>query len=60
MRSRILRRTAIVAAVLSAALAMLATGCSRKSGPNQIVVGVYGSLTGNDADFGQSTKRGGR
>ncbi len=39
-------------------LALLMTGCGGNTGQNELVVGEYGSLTGNDADFGQSTKRG--
>ena len=38
-------------------LALLALGCARR-GSDELVIGEYGSLTGNDADFGQSTKRG--
>ncbi|MFN8587895.1 MAG: ABC transporter substrate-binding protein [Candidatus Eisenbacteria bacterium] len=48
-----------------AALALVAAalaGCGGKGasngGANEIVVGVYGSMTGNDATFGQSTKGG--
>jgi branched-chain amino acid transport system substrate-binding protein len=37
--------------------ALLAGGCGRGS-QEELVVGVYGSLTGNDATFGQSTKNG--
>ena len=58
MRSRVLRRNGIAIAVLTAGLAMFAGGCAPKPGTNEIVIGVFGSLTGNDADFGQSTKRG--
>jgi branched-chain amino acid transport system substrate-binding protein len=36
---------------------LLSAGCGG-SGSNEIVVGVYGSMTGNDADFGQSTSKG--
>ena len=52
-----------VAALALIALAPLA-GCSSqggaggKSGQDEIVIGEYGSLTGNDATFGQSTKAG--
>ena len=42
---------------LALGLALLAAGCGGK-GSNDLVIGEYGSLTGNDADFGQSTKRG--
>lgn len=44
------------------ALAVLAAGCGGKGGAgggkDELVIGEYGSLTGNDADFGNSTKRG--
>lgn len=42
------------------ALALVVTaGCGRGgSGGDELVVGVYGSLTGGDATFGQSTKMG--
>lgn len=44
------------------ALAVLAAGCGAKGGAgggkDELVIGEYGSLTGNDADFGNSTKRG--
>ena len=39
------------------ALGLLALGCAGR-GSDELVIGEYGSLTGNDADFGQSTKRG--
>lgn len=42
-------------------VALLAAGCSGGGGAgkqDEIVVGVYGSLTGGDATFGQSTKAG--
>ena len=38
-------------------IALFALGCGG-GGSDELVVGEYGSLTGNDADFGQSTKRG--
>jgi branched-chain amino acid transport system substrate-binding protein len=38
-------------------LALVAAGCGGAA-KDELVVGEYGSLTGNDADFGQSTKRG--
>ena len=41
-----------------ALLAIVAVGCGGSSGKEELVIGEYGSLTGNDADFGQSTKRG--
>lgn len=46
-------------ATLSCALAaLLAAGCGGGGGGNELVIGEYGSLTGNDATFGQSTKNG--
>jgi branched-chain amino acid transport system substrate-binding protein len=33
-------------------------GCAPKGGSDELVIGEYGSLTGNDANFGQSTKNG--
>ncbi len=41
----------------TALLALLALGCGGAAEP-ELVVGEYGSLTGNDATFGQSTKNG--
>ncbi len=38
-------------------VALLVAGCSR-GGQEELVIGEYGSLTGNDATFGQSTKNG--
>ena len=38
--------------------ALLASGCGGGKGGDDLVVGVYGSLTGNDATFGESTKLG--
>lgn len=38
-------------------LALLLAGCAG-TGKDELVVGEYGSLTGNDATFGQSTKDG--
>jgi branched-chain amino acid transport system substrate-binding protein len=55
MRLRTWRYPAL-AAVLG--LALLVTGCGGKSAEEELVVGEYGSLTGNDADFGQSTRKG--
>ena len=53
-----LRRLALVLAIL-ASLAAVVSGCGGGSSKNdEIVIGVYGSLTGNDATFGQSTKNG--
>src|SRR6266436_7951560 len=45
-----------LAAVLAAGL--IVAGCGGGGGKDELVIGEYGSLTGNDADFGQSTKRG--
>ncbi len=49
-------------AALALVAATLTTGCASKgggqSGQDEIVIGEYGSLTGNDATFGQSTKAG--
>ncbi len=55
MKSRIGTRVAV--AGLMVALAALAAGCGG-GGKDEIVIGEYGSLTGNDATFGQSTKKG--
>ena len=39
--------------------AFIAAGCGgASSGKAELVIGEYGSLTGNDATFGQSTKMG--
>ncbi len=46
----------ILVAVLSSAL--LSGGCGGGSSREELVIGEYGSLTGNDATFGQSTKNG--
>jgi branched-chain amino acid transport system substrate-binding protein len=44
---------------LLGALALLAGGCGGGGGgKDEIVIGEYGSLSGNDATFGQSTKAG--
>src|SRR5689334_15796143 len=55
----------VLIAALSAAMAVLgAAACERKSGTGStsttgdIVVGMYGSLTGDGASFGQSSKEG--
>ncbi|MEO5616718.1 MAG: ABC transporter substrate-binding protein [Candidatus Eisenbacteria bacterium] len=45
-----------LAAILG--LAVLSSGCGGSSAQEELVIGEYGSLTGNDADFGQSTKKG--
>jgi branched-chain amino acid transport system substrate-binding protein len=39
-------------------LALAGAGCSGSSSQDEMVIGEYGSLTGNDATFGQSTKNG--
>ncbi len=39
-------------------LALAIGGCSGQKKADEIVIGEYGSLTGNDATFGQSTKEG--
>lgn len=49
-------RLLVIAAVLGAAV--LVSGCGGSAGKDELVIGEYGSLTGNDADFGQSTKKG--
>jgi branched-chain amino acid transport system substrate-binding protein len=54
MTSRTLRALAGTG-LLTAAL--VAAGCGA-GGPDELVIGVYGSLTGNDATFGQSTRNG--
>jgi branched-chain amino acid transport system substrate-binding protein len=55
MWSRTAPRVAVV--LMLASLAALALGCGG-SGKEELVIGEYGSLTGNDATFGQSTKNG--
>ena len=49
--------TRVRLAVTVLALALLAGGCAGGGG-DELVIGEYGSLTGNDATFGQSTKQG--
>jgi branched-chain amino acid transport system substrate-binding protein len=44
-------------AVILSSLAAFALGCGG-NGKDELVIGEYGSLTGNDATFGQSTKNG--
>jgi branched-chain amino acid transport system substrate-binding protein len=53
------RRLGVVLAILGL-IAVPLSGCGGKggSGSDELVVGVYGSLTGGDATFGQSTKKG--
>jgi branched-chain amino acid transport system substrate-binding protein len=53
MTSRLLSRLAALAA-----LGFVLAGCGGSGSKNEIVIGEYGSLTGNDATFGQSTKNG--
>jgi branched-chain amino acid transport system substrate-binding protein len=53
------RRIPVLAVALG--LAVLAAGCGKGGAggaKDELVIGEYGSLTGNDADFGNSTKRG--
>jgi hypothetical protein len=52
MTSRTLRYTllSLILVVLPSVLAGCGGGAS---GPSELVIGVYGSLTGSDADFGQ-------
>ena len=45
-----------LAALLGAGL--LAAGCGGNATKDELVIGEFGSLTGNDATFGQSTKNG--
>jgi branched-chain amino acid transport system substrate-binding protein len=46
--------------VMALLLAAASGGCGGSTGGSsqELVIGEYGSLTGNDADFGQSTKKG--
>lgn len=55
MTSRIGPRPRAGVVLLIAALAMAGCGSGAKE---ELVIGLYGSLTGNDATFGQSTKFG--
>jgi branched-chain amino acid transport system substrate-binding protein len=54
MRTRFVLRLALAGALV---MALGIPGCGGSS-KEELVIGEYGSLTGNDADFGQSTKRG--
>lgn len=52
-------RSRLSLVLLGSVLALAASGCGGGGGSqNEIVIGEYGSLTGNDATFGQSTKAG--
>lgn len=51
-----LRHGLLLVAALGATI--LAAGCGGGSKKDELLVGVYGSLTGGDATFGQSTKNG--
>src|SRR5262245_10755451 len=55
MRSRYMVGTAVA---LLVAFALAGCGGGAGSGKDELVIGEYGSMTGGDADFGQSTKRG--
>ena len=55
MTSRSLIRLGLVGAL---GLGLAVAGCGGSSSKDEIVIGEYGSLTGNDATFGQSTKNG--
>lgn len=53
----------IVRRILLVLPLLVAFGCTKKEGPNpadasEIVIGQYGSLTGGEATFGQSTDKG--
>jgi len=53
-----MRRIRLLAALgATLGLGLLALGCGGKGG-DELVIGEYGSLTGNDATFGTSTKNG--
>ena len=55
MTMRYWRQFGLVAAL---GFAVMSSGCGGSGGQEELVIGEYGSLTGNDADFGQSTKKG--
>jgi branched-chain amino acid transport system substrate-binding protein len=55
MTSRTLLGLSLVAAL---GAGLLIGGCSGKASQDELVIGEFGSLTGNDATFGQSTKNG--
>src|SRR6188508_1372204 len=63
LRSFSFPRGAASRLLLGAALLSGLAGCERKSSGTSdtggdIVIGMYGSLTGNDGSFGQSSKEG--
>jgi branched-chain amino acid transport system substrate-binding protein len=51
-------RTRTLLGLLGAATTLVALGCAPGGSSKEIVIGEYGSLTGNTATFGQSTKNG--
>lgn len=52
-----MKRIALISVILSLGFSI---GCTKKSevAANEIVIGEYGSMTGNEATFGQSTDKG--
>lgn len=58
IRSRLVRFTSIALAITAVGLSWGCSGGGSKGGADELVIGEYGSLTGNDANFGQSTKNG--
>jgi branched-chain amino acid transport system substrate-binding protein len=55
--SMIRRHRSAIASTVLFFLALAAAGCAQQ-GAEELVIGEYGSLTGNDATFGTSTKEG--
>jgi len=55
MRSSGIRRLTLAGAL---AVTMALAGCGGNASKDELVIGEYGSLTGGDATFGQSTKAG--
>jgi branched-chain amino acid transport system substrate-binding protein len=53
-----LRTMRVAFAALALVAAAFAAGCSSGGAKSELVVGEYGSLTGSDATFGQSTRMG--
>ena len=51
-------RAFLLAATMVSVLSVLTLGCGGSSKKEELVIGEYGSLTGGDSDFGQSTRRG--